>query len=94
MICVASVTNWEDSFFQHRAGVLDESSFASDIAILRVFASAPAFRAMWPIMRDWYGRDFRTYVDGVIRETAAVRAPPSVASAWKERLAQELESAI
>jgi heme exporter protein D len=34
-ICVASVTNWEDSFFQHRAGAMDAASFASDIAVSR-----------------------------------------------------------
>lgn len=90
MICVASVTNWEDSFFQHRAGALDAASFASDIAVLSVFATTPAFRAMWPTMRDLIGEDFRAYVDRRIQETTVAPAPFNIATLWRENMAKEL----
>jgi hypothetical protein len=93
MICTASVTNWEDSFFQHRAGAMDDASFASDVAILKVFASTPAFRAIWPAVRDWIGEDFRAYVDRMIQETALAPAPLNFGAVWRENLAKELESA-
>ena len=90
VICVASVTNWEDSFFQHRSGAMDAASFASDIAVLNVFASTPAFRAIWPTMRLLFGEDFRAYVDRTIQVTAVVAAPLKFAALWKENLAKEV----
>ncbi len=92
-ICIASVTNWEDSFFQHRSGAMDAASFASDVAVLKVFASTPAFRAIWPTMRDLFGEDFRAYVDRTIQETAVVPAPFNAAALWRENLAKELDAA-
>jgi hypothetical protein len=93
MICIASVTNWEDSFFQHRSGAMEAASFASDVAILKVFASLPAFRAIWPTMRDWIGEDIRAYVDQTIREIALAPAPLNIAAVWRENLAKELAAA-
>ena len=93
-ICLASLTNWEDSFLQHRAGTLDTVSFASDVATLKVFASLPSFRALWPTMRDTFSDDYRTYVDGLLRETKPVRAPYRTAALWKENLTKELAAAI
>jgi hypothetical protein len=90
MICAASVTNWEDSFFQQRSGAMDEASFASDVAVLKVFASTPAFRAIWPVMREWIGADFRAYVERTVEETEVVRTPLNPATLWRENMAKEL----
>ena len=94
MFTLASLTNWEDTFLQYRAGALDEKSFVSDTAILRLWASLPAFRAVWYMMRETYTGDYRAYVEELVRETKVLRTALSTESAWKTLLARELESGV
>ena len=93
MFCLASLTNWEDSYLQHQAGTLDAASLASDVAILRLWASLPSFRAIWKMMRETYSDGYRDYVDELVRNSKAVRAPFSTEALWKDSLKKELEGA-
>lgn len=56
---------WEDAFYQHRAGRVDDEHWRS---IERQYASLlhwPGVRWVWSIRSDFYTPAFRTYVDAV-----------------------------
>jgi hypothetical protein len=48
---------------QFRAGTLDASSWASDVATLERLAAYPPYRAVWKMARDGMSGDYRDYVD-------------------------------
>lgn len=55
--------SYEDCFMQFRAGTLDASSWASDVATLERLAAYPPYRAVWKMARDGMSGDYRDYVD-------------------------------
>ena len=61
--CRAVFLGAEDSFLQHRAGLLDEKAFNSFDRSLRSLFESPGMRAAWSILREWYDQDFATYMD-------------------------------
>jgi len=93
MFVLASLENWQDSYFQFRSGTLDAASFASDVAILRIWAPLPPFRAVWQTIRDGYGSDYRDYIDGLLREMKPIILASSNEARWRENLRKELVAA-
>jgi hypothetical protein len=81
--------NWEDSYLQHRAGMLDAESFASDDSVLRVTCGFAGHRRVWRFVGPTLAPAYRAYVDGIIAATplaepidfAALWAQPSEAAA-------------
>jgi hypothetical protein len=69
----ADFQNWEDTFIQHRAGLIDAEGLESDEARLRVMLRNPAYRAMWQIVAQTFGHRFRAYVDGVMTQLSPTR---------------------
>jgi hypothetical protein len=68
--CRAVFLGAEDSFLQHREGLLDEPAFNSfKRALLGLFVS-PGMRASWSVLREWYDPEFAAYVDCIIEDTA------------------------
>jgi hypothetical protein len=74
-------TNWEDSYLQHRAGMLDAESFASDDSVLRITCGFPGHRRIWRFMGPTFGATYRAYVDGLIAATPLAE-PPDFAALW------------
>jgi hypothetical protein len=68
--CRAVFLGAEDSFLQHREGLLDEPAFNSFDRSLRSLFESPGMRATWSILREWYDVEFATYMDGVVRDAA------------------------
>ena len=87
----ATFWNFEDTFFQHRAGTIDPSSAESDFASLRMFLTVPANRVAWAINRDFFAGSYRDHVDGLLREVRAAALPDMVAF-WRSSLAAEMAS--
>ena len=58
----------EDTFLQHRAGLLEKASLATDEASMRVFLLSPAYRAMWRLISLAFGGEFRAYVDDILEQ--------------------------
>jgi hypothetical protein len=80
--CRAVILGAEDSFLQHRAGLLDEPAFNSfKMTLLGLFAS-PGMRASWSIVRDWYDAEFAVFLDGVVKE-ATDRPNAKQHAQWK-----------
>jgi hypothetical protein len=87
----ATLFNWEDSYLQLKTGTLDAASFESDENALRISVSIPAFRVAWRMNRGFYSKDFREYVDKIMRNAKVVQ-PPTHKSTWTAMMAEELAS--
>jgi hypothetical protein len=83
----------EDSFLQHKAGLLDEATWASDLASIRTALSAPAFRVGWKMARFQTGGVYRDFVDGQLHEVK-VRKAFDEAAIWKRLMEKEIADAV
>ncbi|GAA0714453.1 hypothetical protein [Dokdonella soli] len=82
--------HFEDSYFQHRDGMLGEGQYASILGHLRSQCGAPGFRSLWLHIRERFPRDFVTFVDEVMREAPVGGAEIAQwTAAWKTRAAAE-----
>jgi hypothetical protein len=84
---MAQHINWEDSFLQHRAGLLDAVSWSTDAAALRRTCMFPGSRAIWRLVGPNFGASYGAYVDRLLSETS-VHSPDLVAD-WTAALDQE-----
>ena len=85
---IAAFNLWENSFLQHKAGMIDAEAMASDAALPRVFMSYLGCRAAWKTVRGQFTGTFRDYLDGVVRDTPPERAP-DLSAKWKTFVAEE-----
>ena len=84
--CRAVFLGAEDSYLQHRDGLLDESAFNSFSRSLRSLFESPGMKAAWSVLREWYGSEFVAYVDRVASD--ASHRPIAVQHAqWKAAVA-------
>lgn len=88
----ADFQNWEDTFIQHRSGLLGRQSLASDEARLRTMIGQPPYRAMWRIISIVFGDEFRTYIEGIMKEIAPY-SPGSMSRQYKRALQEQLAQA-
>jgi hypothetical protein len=84
---LAQHINWEDSFLQHRAGLLDTVSWTTDQAALRRTCTFPGSRAVWRMVGANFGASYGAYVDQLLRETPA--HSPDIVADWTAALDQE-----
>ncbi len=68
--CRAVFLSAEDSYLQHRDGLLDEPAFNSFSRSLRSLFESPGMKATWSILREWYDTGFATYMDGVVNDAS------------------------
>jgi hypothetical protein len=86
----AQMTASEDSFYQHKNGMLQEASFRSSREAAKIAMAEPGRRAMWRLERDRYQSDFQAYVDELVSEKVQVR---KAVAAWRTALAAQTEQA-
>ena len=65
----AYFVNYEDSFLQHRQGLLENAAFANVEAALRATMAGPGHRAAWKVVRPAFDHAFQGYMDRVVAET-------------------------
>ena len=66
-LCAAGLTSAEDSFYQHKEGLLNDAAFNSYVRGLKVTFSSPGMRAMWKRGgRRALGAEFVTFIDELI----------------------------
>jgi len=73
--------SWEDSYLQHRAGMLDAEGFASDDAVLRVTCGFAGHRRIWRFVGPTLAPTYRAYVDRIIAATPLAE-PIDFAALW------------
>lgn len=81
---------WEDRFYQHKEGLIDEERHAGTVREIRERLQRIGYRAAWQMQRNTYGKEYQAFVDGLINE---VRSAPDLerpySETWKLLLAQE-----
>jgi hypothetical protein len=87
----------EDSYLQHKAGLLDDVAFRSFEAGLRnIFGAAPGMRALWRFSSVQFGADFARYINDILSETPPKAAPDRFAhfkALTREELARSAPTA-
>jgi hypothetical protein len=63
----------EDSYFQHREGLLDGMAFASFEASVRSGMGSAGIAAGWMLTREMYEPEFRAYIDRMLGDLNVVR---------------------
>ncbi len=82
-LVMAQHVNWEDSFLQHRSGLLDTESFATDDAVLRFTCGQAGHRRIWRLVGPSFGASYRAYVDSIIAATPLAE-PTDFTAFWKQ----------
>jgi hypothetical protein len=81
--------NYEDAFYQHQNGLLDDVAFEVWTRTARSGLGSAARRVAWGWLRGGFGSDFGLFIDQVIAETPLVQ-PFVRAERWRSDLAAEL----
>lgn len=69
-ICRAAFLSGEDSFLQHKSGLLDRTAYASFVAGLRGYvAGSPGLRAAWRLTSQQYGPEYVAFMDAIMHST-------------------------
>jgi hypothetical protein len=68
-VCRATIINSEDTFYQHKDGLLDEASFVGFVAGMKGTLRYPGFRAQWKNARRNHGTEFIEFMDKLVAET-------------------------
>ncbi len=92
LLNVAILWAIEDSFLQHRARLLDDRSWATELATLRQQLSFVPMRVTWKMYRENMTGEYRSMVDGLLDETRPMRAWDELAE-WKALMAAETAAA-
>jgi hypothetical protein len=73
----------EDSFLQHRNGLMDEGAFVGHVEAFKLVFGARGLKAAWKLTRFTYDRDFADFVDSLDGERLAPMQQTSV-ERWLE----------
>jgi hypothetical protein len=73
----------EDSFLQHRNGLMDEGAFAGHVEAFKLVFAARGLRAAWKLTRTTYDNAFAGFVDGLADKRSAPGEQASV-ERWLE----------
>ena len=92
--CYGGALLWssEDSFLQHQAGLLDDASWATELATLRGHFMLPFIRVSWQLIRHHATGEYVTFVDGLLREIRPAKGMDELAM-WREAMEKEIEQA-
>lgn len=85
LLCRSAFLSAEDSYMQHKAGLLSDAAFESYVAGVRYYMSRPGLRAAWQVGSAQFGREFVEFVNGELARTPLV-APTDAYELWKGRV--------
>ena len=91
--CVATMTSWEESFYQHREGLLNDAAFASFVSVTRSLLRYLGLRVFWKRMRGDYPNDFAAFMDMLLAETVVTDEADDLAQFRAEIAAEKSISA-
>jgi hypothetical protein len=83
---------WEDLFYQHRDGLVDDERHVGTLNQLKQNFQRPGFRAAWTMLRTNYGREFQGFMDDMMVKTD-LEPGPNVGDILKSLAAAELSKA-
>ena len=71
--CLQCLWLYEEYFYQHRDGMLNQAGWATNVRRLKLQLRAPGFRAAWRTMSEWFEPDFTHFVTGLIKDAELER---------------------
>lgn len=83
---------FEEFFYQHRDGMLDQSRWANSVRRFRGFAASPGFRAAWQFEQKSCEPDFVAWVDGVMASVPIETKPADIVSVWHDLILAQMNS--
>ena len=87
--CRASFYNAEDTYFQHKEGLLSDAAFASFVASVKGWAArAPGIRAAWRQFRGLFVSEFAEWMDATLAEVTPA-APIDTFAQWRKLVREE-----
>ena len=87
-VCRATFIASEDTFYQHKDGLLDEAIFTGFVAGMKGSLRNPGYRAQWKSARRNYGIEYVEFMDKLITETLVI-PPTDVLARWRTDIAAE-----
>ena len=91
-VVTAYFKSGEESFIQHREGLLTKSGFDAMRHILQVFLSFPRVRVVWRSSRELFDADYARLVDRLL-EQGALFEPEAALAAFNQAVAAEVARA-
>jgi hypothetical protein len=91
-VCRATFINSEDTYYQHKDGLLDEAAFAGFVAGMEGSFRYPGYRAQWKSARRNYGIEFVEFMDKLVAETPVI-PPTDMLARWRADIAAEKATA-
>jgi hypothetical protein len=81
--------SYEDQFYQHKEGLLDDVRYAGVLKAAKSSLRYPGSRASWALMRGTFDAGFQSLMDDIVRETA-VEPAANLGSVLRSLSAEEL----
>jgi hypothetical protein len=85
--------NGEDTFSQHRRGLLHEDDYDGFVLSLRGTFRTPPLRVAWRSVRRGFPASYAAFIDQIIAETPPAALHPEALERWKRDMAAELKPA-
>jgi hypothetical protein len=79
--CRASFYHYEDAYYQHREGLLNDSAFSGATANMRGLVSNVGWKASWAFQREAFESDFAAWMDKLVEQTPT-REPTDAFAQW------------
>jgi hypothetical protein len=92
-LILASLYSMEDTFLQHKAGLLDDDHFAGFRQRVAALFASIGFRAIWRDVRMFHGCEFREFFDELANASRDQLAA-SASARWRESLAAERSATV
>jgi len=89
LICRSAFLSGEDSFMQHKAGLLAPSAYESYVSGVRFYMATPGVRAAWKLSRGQFGDEFRAFGDAVVNEMEGAPPRADAYTEWKRLVAKD-----
>jgi len=58
--------SYEDTFYQHRKGLIEEEFWIGTVGSLSDLVGASGYVAWWQTRKHWYSEDFQAFIDAAI----------------------------
>ncbi len=89
ILCRAAFISGEDSFLQHKAGLLDEAAFRSYAAGVRgQLSGSRGMRVAWRMLSGQFGLEFVAFVDSALSQ-ATHEVPSDRLARWRQLLEED-----
>jgi len=83
LLCRACFLSGEDSFMQHKAGLLAAQAFESYVAGVHFYLSHPGMRVAWRLSCAHFGTSFREFIEAAITDREIAELPDRYKQ-WKQ----------